>query len=135
MKTFRSQAPRNSFDGICRAFWTRGKGCVRHEASRPAVVETPNTAGENMTKDVVSVLAGSSVRDVAILLLEKRISAVPVLVANLQLLGMVRQRHRISHESVAGTLKASQATRRIGSIRRRPAFIGYEANGHIGKRP
>ena len=43
--------------------------------------------------------------------------------------------HRISHESVAGTLKASQATRRIGSIRRRPAFIGYEANGHIGKRP
>jgi hypothetical protein len=28
-----------------------------------------------MTKDVVSVLAGSSVRDVAILLLEKRIKA------------------------------------------------------------
>ena len=37
--------------------------------------------------------------------------------------------HRISHESVAGTLKASQATRPIGSIRRRPAFIAYEANG------
>ena len=37
--------------------------------------------------------------------------------------------------NVAGTLKASQATRRIGSIRRRPAFIGYEANGHIGNRP
>lgn len=44
MKTFRSQAPRNSFDGIGRAFWAWGKGCVRHEASRPAVVETPNTA-------------------------------------------------------------------------------------------
>jgi CBS domain-containing protein len=36
-----------------------------------------------MTKDVVSVLVGSSARDVAILLLEKRISAVPVLAANL----------------------------------------------------
>lgn len=47
MKTSRSQAPRNSFDGICCAFWARGKGCVRHEASRPAVVETPNTAGES----------------------------------------------------------------------------------------
>jgi CBS domain-containing protein len=64
---------------------------VRHEASRPAVVETPNTAGEIMTKDVVSVLVGSSVRNVAILLLEKRISAVPVLGANLQLLGIVSE--------------------------------------------
>ena len=64
---------------------------MRHEASRPAVVETPNTAGEIMTKDVVSVLVGSSVRDVAILLLEKRISAVPVLAANLELLGMVSE--------------------------------------------
>jgi hypothetical protein len=91
MKTFRSQAPRNSFDGISRAFCARGKDCVRHEASRLAVIETPNSAGEIMTKDVVSVLTGSSVRDVAILLLEKRISAVPVLAANLQLLGMVSE--------------------------------------------
>ena len=44
-----------------------------------------------MTKDVVSVLVGSSVRDVAILLLEKRISAIPVLAANLELLGMVSE--------------------------------------------
>jgi CBS domain-containing protein len=44
-----------------------------------------------MTKDVVSVSVGSSVRDVAILLLEKRISAVPVLAANLELLGMVSE--------------------------------------------
>ncbi len=44
-----------------------------------------------MTKDVVSVLVGTSVRDVAILLLEKRISAVPVLAANLQLVGMVSE--------------------------------------------
>jgi CBS domain-containing protein len=72
-------------------FLARGKGRVRHEASRPAVVETPNTAGDIMTKDEVSVLVGSSVRDVAILLLEKRISAVPVLAANLQLLGMVSE--------------------------------------------
>jgi len=91
MKTSQSQAPRNTFDGICRAFWARGKGCVRHEASRAAVVETPNTAGEIMTKDVVSVLVGSGVRDVAILLLEKRISAVPVLAANLEVLGMVSE--------------------------------------------
>jgi hypothetical protein len=48
---------------------------VSLDTSRPALVETPNTAGEIMTKDVVSFLAGSSVRDVAILLLEKRIKA------------------------------------------------------------
>ena len=72
-------------------FLGAGKGCVRHEASRPSIVETPNTAGEIMTKDVLSVLVGSSVRDVAILLLEKRISAVPVLAANLELLGMVSE--------------------------------------------
>jgi hypothetical protein len=59
--------------------------------SRPAVVETPNTADEIMTKDVVSVFAGRSVRDVAIRLLEKRIRAVPVLAAKLQLLGMVSE--------------------------------------------
>src|SRR5277367_218975 len=90
MKTFRSEA-QGTLDGICRAFCAQGKGCVRHEASRAAVVETPKTAGEIMTKDVVSVLVRSSVRDVAILLLEKRISAVPVLAANLQLLGMVTE--------------------------------------------
>ena len=87
---------RSSLGGICRAFSARGKGRVRHEApspktGRPAVVETPGSAGEIMTKDVVSVLVGTSVRDVAILLLEKRISAVPVLAANLQLVGMVSE--------------------------------------------
>ena len=82
--------PRNSRRNMPR-FLGAGKGCVRHEASRPSVVETPNTAGEIMTKDVVSVLVGSSVRDVAILLLEKRMSAVPVLAANLELLGMVSE--------------------------------------------
>jgi CBS domain-containing protein len=64
---------------------------MRKEAGRPGVVETPNTAREIMTKDAVSVLVGTRVRDVAILLLEKRISAVPVLAANLQLLGMVSE--------------------------------------------
>lgn len=73
------------------ALSARGKDCVRHEASRLAVIEPPNTACEIMTKNVVSVLAGSSVRDVAILLLEKRISAVPVLAANRELLGMVSE--------------------------------------------
>jgi CBS domain-containing protein len=64
---------------------------VRHEAGVPVLVETPNTAGEIMTKEVVSVLVGTSVRDAAILLLEKRISAIPVLAANLQLIGMVSE--------------------------------------------
>ncbi len=89
-------SPRSSFSGICRAFSARGKGCVRHEVpspktGRPAVVGTPDSAGEIMTKDVVSVLVGTSVRDVAILLLEKHISAIPVLAANLQLVGMVSE--------------------------------------------
>jgi CBS domain-containing protein len=84
-----------SYFGTCRAFGA-GKGYVRREApspktGRPAIAETPNTAGAIMTKDVVSVLVGTSVRDVAILLLEKRISAIPVLAANLQLVGMVSE--------------------------------------------
>ena len=74
----------------------RGKGSVKFKApslstGRPAVIDTPSTAGDIMTKDVVSVPVGTSVRDVAILLLEKRISAVPVLAANLQLAGMVSE--------------------------------------------
>jgi CBS domain-containing protein len=69
---------------------------VRREAPSPktgraVVAETPNTAGAIMTKDVVSVLVGTSVRDVAILLLEKGISAIPVLATNLQLIGMVSE--------------------------------------------
>lgn len=81
----------SSFGGICRAFCAREGLRETRSASRLAVIEPPNTAGEIMTKNVVSVLAGSSVRDVAILLLEKRISAVPVLAANLELLGMVSE--------------------------------------------
>ena len=83
--------PKELFGGTSRAFSARGKGSVRPEAGGPVVVETPNTAGEIMTKDVVSALVGTSVRDVAILLLEKRISAIPVLAANLQLVGMVSE--------------------------------------------
>lgn len=44
-----------------------------------------------MTRDVVSVSVGTSVRDVAMLMLEKRISAMPVLAADLQLAGMVSE--------------------------------------------
>jgi len=44
-----------------------------------------------MTRDVVSVSVGASVRDVAMLMLEKRISAIPVLAADLQLAGMVSE--------------------------------------------
>lgn len=58
---------------------------------RPAVIETPSTAGDIMTRDVVSVPVGTSLRDVAMLMLEKRISAMPVLAADLQLAGMVSE--------------------------------------------
>ena len=67
------------------------RGSPSPKTGRRAVVEIPNSAGEIMTKDVVSALVGTSVRDVAILLLEKRISAIPVLAANLQLVGMVSE--------------------------------------------
>ena len=58
---------------------------------RPAVIETPSTADDIMTRDVVSVSVGTSVRDVAMLMLEKRISAMPVLAADLHLAGMVSE--------------------------------------------
>jgi len=59
-----------------------------------------------MTKDVVSVSVGASVRDVALLLLEKRISAVPVLDANRMLVGMV------SEGDLAGRSDADRVARR-----------------------
>ena len=57
----------------------------------PAVAAITETAGEIMTTEIVSVPVGTSVRDVALLLLEKRISAVPVLAADGQLAGMVSE--------------------------------------------
>jgi len=44
-----------------------------------------------MTRDVVSASVGTSVRGVAMLMLEKRISAMPVLAADLRLAGMVSE--------------------------------------------
>ena len=69
---------------------------MRHEASGAkadlsAAAPSLETAGDIMTTDIVSVPVGSSVRDVALLLLEKRISAVPVLAADQQLVGMVSE--------------------------------------------
>jgi len=61
------------------------------EADRPAIAPSLETAGDLMTTTIVSVAIGTSVRDVALLLLEKRISAVPVLGADQQLLGMVSE--------------------------------------------
>jgi CBS domain-containing protein len=61
------------------------------KAGRLAVTPNPETAGEIMTTDVVSVSVGANVRDVALLLLEKRISAVPVLGADGQVIGMVSE--------------------------------------------
>ena len=49
------------------------------EADQPAAAPSLETAGDLMTTAIVSVAIGASVRDVALLLLEKRISAVPVL--------------------------------------------------------
>ena len=69
---------------------------MRHEASGatadlPADAPRPETAGDIMTTDIVSVPVGTCVRDVALLLLEKRISAVPVLAADQRLVGMVSE--------------------------------------------
>jgi CBS domain-containing protein len=69
---------------------------VRHEASStkadlPAVAPSQETAGDIMTTAIVSVPVGTSVRDVALLLLEKRISAIPVLAADQQLVGIVSE--------------------------------------------
>ena len=61
------------------------------KADQPAVTPSLETAGDIMTKDIVSVPVGTSVRDVALVLLEKRISAVPVLGADQQLVGMVSE--------------------------------------------
>jgi CBS domain-containing protein len=51
-------------------------------------------------EDVISVSVGTSVRDVAILLLQKRVSAVPVLAANQQLVGMVSEGDLIGRSDV-----------------------------------
>ena len=59
-----------------------------------------------MTRDVVSVSVGVSVRDVAMLMLEKGISAIPVLAANLQLAGMV------SEGDLSGRSDADRVARR-----------------------
>ena len=61
------------------------------KAGRLAVTPNPKTASDIMTTDIVSVSVGASVRDVALLLLEKRISAVPVLGADGQVIGMVSE--------------------------------------------
>jgi len=61
------------------------------KAEQPSVAASLETAGDLMTTAIVSVAIGTSVRDVARLLLEKRISAVPVLGADQQLLGMVSE--------------------------------------------
>jgi CBS domain-containing protein len=61
------------------------------DADRAAAAPGLKTAGDLMTTAIVSVAIGASVRDVARLLLEKRVSAVPVLGADQQLLGMVSE--------------------------------------------
>jgi CBS domain-containing protein len=61
------------------------------KADLPAAAASPETAGDIMSTNIVSVSVGASVRDVALLLLEKRISAVPVLAADQQLVGMVSE--------------------------------------------
>ncbi|THD44699.1 MAG: CBS domain-containing protein [Bradyrhizobium sp.] len=61
------------------------------KADRLVVTPNPETASDIMTTDIVSVSVGACVRDVALLLLEKRISAVPVLGADEQVVGMVSE--------------------------------------------
>jgi CBS domain-containing protein len=61
------------------------------KADRLVVTSNLETASDIMTTDIVSVSVSASVRDVALLLLEKRISAVPVLGADGQVVGMVSE--------------------------------------------
>jgi CBS domain-containing protein len=78
---------------------------MTHELSsgkveQPSVAPILETAGDLMTTAIVSVAIGASVRDVALLLLEKRISAVPVLGADQQLLGMVSEGDLVGRNDV-----------------------------------
>ena len=69
-------------------------------AKQSAVAPSLETAGDLMTTAIVSVAIGTSVRDVARLLLEKRISAVPVLGADQKLLGMVSEGDLVGRNDV-----------------------------------
>jgi len=57
----------------------------------PLVAASLKTAADIMTRDVITVPVGTSVRDAAVLMLEKRISALPVLAWDQQLVGMVSE--------------------------------------------
>ena len=70
------------------------------KAEQPEVPPSLETAGDLMTTAIVSVAMGTSVRDVARLLLEKRISAVPVLGADQKLLGMVSEGDLVGRNDV-----------------------------------
>lgn len=59
------------------------------ETDPPEVAKRPEFARDIMTRDVVSVPVGTLVRDLAALLLEKNVSAVPVLAPDHNLVGMV----------------------------------------------
>ena len=59
------------------------------ETARPGLARLPESAEDIMTKRVVSVPVGTPVREVATLLLERKVSAVPVLGPDHKLVGMV----------------------------------------------
>jgi CBS domain-containing protein len=61
------------------------------KADRPSATPSAETAADIMTTDIVSVPVGTNVRDVALVMLENRISGVPVLGADQRLLGMVSE--------------------------------------------
>ena len=102
--------PRARSDRILEALhagrpWRGGKDRMTHESSRagadqPPITPSLETAGDLMTTAIVSVAIGTSVRDVARLLLEKRISAVPVLGADQKLLGMVSEGDLVGRNDV-----------------------------------
>lgn len=66
-----------------------------------------STAAEVMTTDVVSVGAETPVREIAQLLLAKRISAVPVVDPEGRLLGIISEGDLIGHASVLGERRRS----------------------------
>jgi len=58
---------------------------------RPPITEQPSTAGDVMSPSIVSVAPGTNVKEMAALLLEHRISAVPVVDDAGSLVGMVSE--------------------------------------------
>jgi CBS domain-containing protein len=79
---------------------------VKHEASSLELDPARLTAGQIMTTDIACAKVGDSVRAVAKLLSERRVSAIPVLADDDQLVGMVSEGDLLGRDA-AGRLARS----------------------------